>query len=325
MPANLTPAYEHAEDKYRAAEDDDQRLEALREMYAAMPKHKGTEKLQAELKRKMSHIRRAVSRAPRKTPDVFHVPKCGAGQVVLVGAPNVGKSAMVLAMTGAHVKVADYPFTTTLPTPGLAHYEDVQIEIVDTPPLTPDHIAAGLLGTIRSADIVAVVVDASGDPLGDAQGVLDVFEGRGMQLHTVRTLDLDVANPADQCGLIVANKMDLAPAGTLDTLRELYAPRFEVIGVSATTGTGLPGFLGRCWDLLSCIRVYTKEPGKAADNSKPFTLHIGSTIDDLAEHIHRELPGRMKFARLWGEGRVPGLHVHHTEELHDKDVVEIHE
>jgi ribosome-interacting GTPase 1 len=325
MPANLTPDYERAEEKYRAATTDDEKLEALRGMYAVMPKHKGTEKLQAELKRKMSHLRRAISRAPRKTADAFHVPKAGAGQIVLVGTPNVGKSSIVLKATGAHVKVAEYPFTTTLPAPGMAHFEDVLIELVDTPPVTADHIPGGLLGTIRQADIIAIIADGSGDPLDDAQAVLDLFQSRGMHVRTMAIQDLDPSNPAEHSALIVVNKMDLAAPDTLSTLHDLYAPGLEVFGVSAQTGEGLSPWLGRLWQLLSAIRVYTKEPGQPPDMGKPFTLPIGSTVQDLAHEIHRDLPEHMKFARVWGEHCFAGMQVHRTEELHDKDVVEIHE
>ena len=168
MPANLTPDYERAEQRYRAAADDDQRLEALREMFATIPKHKGTEKLQADLKRRISELRKAAHKKKAGGTDLFHVPRSGAGQVVLVGPPNVGKSLLVGKTTHAPVKVADYPFTTALPVPGMAWHHDVQIELVDTPPVTAEHIPGSLLGTIRAADIIALVVDAAADPLEEA-------------------------------------------------------------------------------------------------------------------------------------------------------------
>src|SRR5689334_19507521 len=112
MPANLTPDYDRADQRYRAATTDDERLEALREMFAVIPKHKGTEKLQADLKRRISQFRKAVAKKPAKGVDPFHVPRAGAGQVVIIGPPNVGKSLLVARTTHAPVKVADYPYTT---------------------------------------------------------------------------------------------------------------------------------------------------------------------------------------------------------------------
>ncbi len=325
MPANLTPDYERAEEKYRNALTDDEKLDALREMLSTIPKHKGTEKLQADLKRKMSQFRRAVARKPAKSADPFHVPRCGAGQVVLIGPPNSGKSALLARITHAPAKVADYPFTTAIPLPGMCLWEDVQIELVDTPPITPEHLPGAMLGTIRGANMLAIVVDASLDPLTDIETILGLLDERGLTRRTLADADMDPSDFHTLSAMIVANKSDLADESTVRTLRDLYAGRMEVWPVSATTGAGLKEWILRIWQLLSLVRVYTKQPGKAADNGRPFTLPIGSTIEDLAREIHRELPGKMKFARIWGDGRFSGQQVHRTEVLHDRDVVEIHE
>jgi uncharacterized protein len=325
MPANLTPDYERAEEQYRAAVTDDEQLAALREMLSTIPKHKGTEKLQADLKSRMGHLRRAVQKKPAKGADPFHVPRSGAGQVVLVGPPNTGKSSLVARTTHAPVKIADYPFTTVLPVPGMAHWQDVQIELVDTPPVTPDHAPGALLGTIRNSNIIAIVADAAADPLEDVEMVTGLLEARGLVLKTVPQSKLDPSDFSTHCGLIAANKADLVDKSTIDTLKELYAGRLEVWPVSATTGQGLEEWIDRLWRLLSMVRVYTKEPGKHTQKGKPFVLPTGSTVEDLAREIHRELPEKMKFARVWGEGRFSGQQVHRTEVLHDGDQVEIHE
>jgi len=325
MPANLTPDYERAEQKYRAAATDEERLQALREMFATIPKHKGTEKLQADIKRKISLFRKTISKKPSKGPDPFHIPRAGAGQVVLVGAPNVGKSALVAKLTNAPAKVANYPYTTAVPLPGMAHYEDVQIELVDTPPITAEHIPGGLSGTIRAADIIGIVVDLAGDPLEEAEMAIGALQGRGFVLRSLPLSDLDPSDMNQHCAIIVANRLDLVDAQTVQTLTELYSGKLEVNAVSAETGEGLDRLLKRIWQLLSVVRVYTKEPGKPPDRGKPFTLDIGATVEDLAREIHRELPEKMKFARVWGEGRFNGQQVHRTEVLRDRDIVEIHQ
>ncbi len=325
MPANLTPDYEKAERRYREAVTDEDRLEALREMLATVPKHKGTEKIQADIKRRLSALRKAQAKKPSHGPDPFHVPKSGAGQVVLVGVPNVGKSLLVAVTTNAPVKVAEYPYTTAVPVPGMWKYEDVQIELVDTPPVTADHVPAGLLGTIRSSDVIAIVVDLSAEPLSQAETVVGLLEGKGLKLRSAARADLDPADFSQHSAILLANKLDLAASDDASALRDLYQGGLDVLAVSAASGEGLQQ-LQRClWSLLSVIRVYTKEPGKPPDREKPFLLDAGATVEDLAAEIHRELPERMKFARIWGDGRYSGQQVHRTERLHDKDIVEIHQ
>ena len=175
MPANLTPEYERAELHYRQATSDDERLAALQAMLSAIPKHKGTEKMQADLKRRISQLRREEQKAAHgKGPDPFHIPRSGAGQVVLIGPANTGKSSLLAATTHAEVKVAEYPFTTVVPLPGMWHKDDVQIELVDTPPITADHVPTGLMGTIRNADVVCVVVEAAESALDQAEMALGV-------------------------------------------------------------------------------------------------------------------------------------------------------
>jgi len=326
MPANLTPEYEKAEQRYRQAKTDEEKLLGLQEMLRTIPKHKGTDKMQADLKRRISQARRAaVKKSGKRGVDFFHVPKTGAGQIVLVGLPNVGKSALVAATTNAPVKVADYPHTTAVPTPGMWHRQDVQLQLVDTPPVTAGQVPPGLMGTIRSADVILIVVDAAGACLQQAEGVLALLDGRGLQVRSTPRRHLDPEDRTRYSGLIAANKADLAQPDDLAVLRELYAERLEVLPISCTTGEGLETLSQRLWELLDVIRVYTKEPGKPTDDDQPYTLPAGATLEDLAREIHRDLPGKMRYARIWGGGRFDGQRAQRSEVLRDKDVVEIHQ
>ena len=326
MPANVTPEYEKAERRYRQATTDDERLAALQDMLATIPKHKGTEKMQADIKHRLSQLRKEQQKpAHGKGPDPFHIPRSGAGQVVLVGPPNTGKSSLLAATTHAAVKVADYPFTTLVPQPGIWSHEHIQIELVDTPPLTPGHVPTGLMGTIHNADIVCPVV-ASGDAaLDQVETVLTVLGERGLTLRTVPRNELNPDEPSRRCGLIVVNQSDTGTPDTIAALGQLYAGRLEVLPVSAHTKQGLDEWFRRLWSLLAMVRVYAKEPGRPPDLDRPFALPAGSTVADLARLIHRDLPEVMKYARLWGHGRFDGQQVHKTEPLQDRDVVEIHE
>ena len=328
MPANLTPEYEKAELRYRQATTTEERLAALQAMLSAIPKHKGTEKMQADLKRRLSELRREEQTAAHaKGPDPFHIPRSGAGQVVLAGPPNTGKSSLLAATTHAAVKVADYPFTTVVPQPGMWERDDVQIELVDTPPLTAEHVPAGLMGTIRNADVVAVVAEAGETALEQVETVLALLKSRELMLRTVPRSELPAGDASQRPGLLVLNKAELAAPESLRVLSELYPGNggLEALAVSAHTRHGLDALFQRLWGLLSMIRVYAKEPGRPPDLRKPFTLPAGATIAELARQIHRDLPDRMKFARLWGHSRFDGQHVHKTERLQDRDVVEIHE
>jgi ribosome-interacting GTPase 1 len=327
MPANLTPDYERAERTYREAQSDDDRLGALREMFATIPKHKGTEKLQADIKHRISLLRKMAARAPARGPDLFHVPHAGAGQIVVAGLPNVGKSKLVWKITNGHapVKITDYPFATALPVPGMALWHDIQLEFVDTPPVTSEHIPPGLIGTFHNSDILALVVDSSEDPLEETEALLSILHGREFILRSVPRDQLDAGNPHEHAALLLATKCDLAAPDVIDTLRELYADQLEVLPVSAETGEGLDNFLERCWHMLAAIRVYTKEPGLPADTKKPFVLDKDATVEALATEIHRALAAKLRFARLWRQGHPAGIQVHRTEVLHDGDIVELHQ
>jgi len=325
MPANLTPEYEKAEQRYRQARTDEEKLVCLQEMLRLIPKHKGTDHMQADLKRRISQLKKATAKKNAgKGVDLFHVPRSGAGQVVVVGMPNAGKSALVAAGINAPVKIADHPYATALPTPGMWQYEDVQIQLVDTPPLAPDAIPPGLMGTIRFGELVLFVIDAAGDPLEQLEGLLEVFDARDLDTRTIPRSRMDPDNPRQMSVLIAANKIDRADHETVETLRQLYAGRFEIVPVSSVTGEGLDRLGRRLWELLDVIRVYTKQPGKPIDLDRPYTLPAGATLEDLAREIHRDLPEMMKYARIWGPGRHDGQRIQRAETLHDKDAVEIH-
>jgi ribosome-interacting GTPase 1 len=204
-------------------------------------------------------------------------------------------------------------------------YEDVQIQLVDTPPMVADQPLGSLLSLTRSADVICVVVDAADNPLEQADTILGLLSEGRLDLRSVPRRELDEAETGHHSGIIAANKADAAPPENISALRKLYAGKLEVLPVSAATGEGLEDLCRRLWELLSVMRVYTKKRGRAPDHDKPFTLEVGSTVADLAREIHRELPEKMKYARIWGKGRFAGQQVHQNEALHDKDVVEIHE
>ena len=334
MPANLTPEYRNAEKEYRAATTPAEKLAGLERMLATIPKHKGTDHLQGDLKRRISRMKNS-SQGPAGTRhlDIFAVESSGAGQIVLLGTPNVGKSAVVAATTKAKVQVTDYPFGTALPVPGMMPFEDIKIQLVDLPPITAEHMPAGMMGTIRSADIVAVVVSlANADPLSQAQIPLDTLKERGVTLVNTREVpEMPAPQEPDERplfpvrGFILATHLDSPGAGdNLQALNELYADQLKVLAVSCTTGQNLDQLKAYLFEFLNVVRVYSKVPGKKADKKDPFVLPRGATVLDLAGAVHRDLPDQLRYARIWGAGTYPGQTVQRHHVLSDADILELH-
>ena len=325
MPANLTPEYFKAERWFREAATADEKLLALEQMLRVMPKHKGTDHLRADLRRKLSKLREAPAKKGRATHvDIFHVPRSGAGQIVLLGTPNCGKSSIVAALTNAKVNVADFPFATTAPAPGMVAFEDVPIQLVDTPPITADYLAPGQVGTYRNCDVIGIVIDQSGD-VGEQLGIcLDFLESRNL-LIDAETAALDEhGNVLAKRAFCICTKSDIAKAGALGALKQKCKYPFELVEISTKTGAGLEKLSATFFSLLGIIRIYAKPPGKPADMSDPFTLPAGSTVMDLATAIHRELAGKLKFARIWGTGVYDGQNAQRHHVLNDKDIIELH-
>ncbi|MEW5784974.1 MAG: GTPase [Bacillota bacterium] len=319
MPANLTPQYHVAEQQYRRAGTAEEKVKALQEMLAVIPKHKGTEKLQADIKKRIARLKEEGARKKQgKGFNPFGVEKQGAGQVVLVGYPNSGKSALVGALTRAKVKVADYPFSTPLPISGMMPYQDTYVQLVDTPPVAPDNIPPGIIGTFREADALMLVVDAA------SPACLDQLEGVLQLLQEREVIDLSEEGEiiAPVPFLITANKLDLPGSeANLQVLRELR-PDLEILGISSI-GINLDDLRERLFAVLDIIRVYGKASGRPADMEQPFILKRGSTVLDFAAAVHRDFPHKLKSALVWGSSRFDGQAVPRDHVLGDRDVVEL--
>jgi uncharacterized protein len=327
LPANLTPEYKRAEERYRAAKSPEERLEALEEMLRVVPKHKGTDGLQADLKARISKLRKQPSSKAGKSTFSHMIPREGAGQVALVGPPNAGKSALVAALTRATPEVADYPFTTREATPGMMRLGNIAIQLLDLPALSRQHVEPWVFDLIRKADLCWIVVDGRW-PIEGLDDTLAILAERHIGLRpsgddlSVRDLER-VVRPA----LLIVTGLDRPEVGeSLDTLDELVEHRWPICAVSTVTRAGLEALPGRTFDALDIIRVYTKQPGKPADpNGTPFTLPRGATVEDLAVRIHKDLRANMTFARAWGAGVFDGQTVDRDHVLSDGDIVEIHE
>jgi ribosome-interacting GTPase 1 len=329
MAVNLTPQYLEAEAQYKRAQTAAERLECLKKMWALVPKHKASEKLQAELKTKLSAAREEVEhekKAPKKGGVSYKIPRQGAGQVLLVGAPNVGKSRIVTRLTRATPEVAPYPFTTREPHAGMMDWEDVRVQLVDTPPITAEFLEGYVSSMVRAADGCVLVVD-----LGDDEGP---FAAEAVLEHLSRVKTVltgqPPAVPPDPSihhtkTLLAANKSALpGAADRLEMVREMFESAFPIHVLDAESGPGLEELRNAIYRMLNVIRVYSKKPGKPPDMEAPFTCPAGSTVVQLAEIVHRELAGKLKSARIWGTGVFDGQTVTRDHVLHDRDVLELH-
>ena len=327
MPANLTPDYFKAEQWFRRAQTNEEKILALEQMLAVMPKHKGTDGLKADLRRKLSKLKETATQQAKKGSahaDIFHVPRTGAGQVVLLGMPNTGKSSLLAVLTNAKVAVADFPFATRAPVPGMVKYEDVQIQFVDMPPITADYMAPGQVGTYRNGDLIALVIDLSQDVEEQVLVLLDFLESRNLLLDEKTPAVDSQGNALGKKALCICTKADMAPDGAFELAKKSCDKPMEFLEVSTQTGEGLDVLAAMLFRQLNILRIYAKPPGEPADMNEPFTLPIGSTVQDLAGAIHRELAQKLKSARIWGTGVYDGQSVHLTHTLHDKDIVELH-
>lgn len=332
MAANLTPQYHKAEEIYKQAKTAEEKIPALEEMLRLMPKHKGTDHLQADLKRRLAKLREEDAKPKgKKTFDAFRVEKGGAGQVVLLGAPNAGKSAIVARTTSAPTEPTPFPFATQGPIPGMMAFEDTQVQLVDLPPITADYFPTGMLGLVKGADGALLVADLSSDSLlDDLETILGALqEGR---IRIVDPAAPGAGEPSSETdllvtrvpGLLLANKCDAPGASDrLELLMDLFRGRFEPIRLSMESGEGVETLPARVFRLLDRIRIYPKQPGKPPDMSSPFVLKRGQTVLDLAARIHRDFPDHLKQARVWGSARFDGQAVERTHVLADKDVVEL--
>jgi len=325
MPANLTPEFLKARKRFRYAKEPDEKLAILEEMLATIPKHKGTDKMQADIKRRIAKLRESQSQSKRtgKSSGHDHVPREGAGQVAMIGPPNTGKSSLLTVLTNARPEVAEYPFSTLVPVPGMMAYEDVSIQLLDLPPITPEYTEPWVFSLIRGCDVGLVVLDASDgdlilDELEELRGLL---EEKHLRLVVVVEEETDERIREIPTG-IVLNKADLAPLEAVKRLAERLP--FPVCGTSAATGSGTDALRRRVFEALHVVRVYTKMPGKKPDMTEPYTLAEGSTALDAVGTVHRDFVERLKYVRIWGSGRFEGQQVPADHRLEDGDIVEIH-
>ncbi len=348
MPANLTPVYRKAEEAYRRAREPAEKLEHLKEMLRTIPKHKGTDHLQGDIKRWIKEITEelgAAKQGGKKKGPVHTIRPEGAAQLALIGAPNSGKSQLHTRLTGSKADIGPYPFTTKLPQPGMLPFEDLYFQLVDLPPISSDYIESWIVNALQPADGVLLVVDLA-DPgcTEHIQAILHQLAERKIDLHGYwpglrgpkpepePQFDADgeeiIGDPfrISLPAILVGNKSDLVgdPADELQLLTELLELDFPTVHVSALTGAGCDGIGALLFKALQIVRVYTKQPGKPADIDRPFTLRRGQTVLNVAEQVHKDIAAALRYAKIWGAEVFAGQQVGPEHVLGDKDIIELH-
>jgi len=326
VPANLTPQYLEAERRFRAAKTVEEKVAGIEEMLAVIPKHKGTEHIRGDLKRRLAKLRDEAEQARRRRGGFsFSVDREGAGQAVLVGPTNAGKSALVAALTKAQTEIAEYPFTTRRPIAGMMPYINIQIQLVDLPAVSSEYMEPWVPSLVRPADLILLVADLS------SPSVLESLEEVTGILERSKLALVPPGSPGPPVGwahpwtLLVANKVDAPGAEeTLEILRSVYNTRLPIHAVSAATGQGFEGLRRAIYDGLGIIRVYSKPPGKEPSMQSPVVIPKGSTVLEMAAEIHKDFAENLKFARVWGGTKFDGQRVQRDYVLQEGDIVELH-
>ncbi|MFC2005224.1 GTPase [Chloroflexota bacterium] len=325
MPANLPPQYFEAEKSFRQARTAQEKIAALEEMLAIMPKHKGTDHLRADLRRRIAKLTQTVDKKTATQRASLVIQKEGVAQVLVIGLPNAGKSQLVTTLTNASAIVADYPFTTHSATPGMMEFENIQIQLIDTPPLATSSPQPWLSPNLIRADALLVVVDLSDDPLAQMETVTTELGKMRIGIGARQADEEQNGALRHKKTLIIGNKIDLDEATQNYTvLQELYQDELPITAISAKKGIGLEELKLKIFQMLDIIRVYTKTPGQKPDLNDPIVLQRGSTLEDAATEVHKDFHARLKYARVWGSGKHDGVMVKRDHILQDGDIIELH-
>lgn len=328
MPANLPPEYFEAERHFKEAKTSEEKAAALEHLLSTIPKHKGTDKLRADLRRKLSKFKSQADAAKKKSgrhESNYSIEREGDARVVIIGMPNVGKSSFVSTLTNAKPEISDSPFTTWSPTPGMLNHEGIHIQLIDTPPLNRDFIEPDFLELIKSADLILIMIDLQAYPIPQFQDTVEILERhRIVPVH--KKIDVPDKKHFQFPIVITVNKDDGEKYDEeFDVLNELIREEgWMLIPISVKANRNITELINFVVKELRLMRVYSKPPHHEADLSQPFVLKIGATVDEFAEKVHKDFVENLKSARVWGKGVHDGQHVGRDHVLNDGDIVELH-
>lgn len=329
MPTNLPAEYYKAEERFRSATTPEDKVSTLEEMLSVIPKHKGTDHLRADLRKKLSKLKDAsrTKKGAKRFVSPYHIDREGAGQLVVIGLPNAGKSSLLDAVTNASPEISPAPFTTWGPTPGMMPIDNIQVQLIDTPPLSDEYNDPELLNLIRRADMALVMIDLQADPVSQYEKLFEILrENRIAPSHLLEEMTEDGRYLLQVPCLMLVNKYDSGEYEEhYQIFRELLGDTScPMIPASALTGHNIPELKKEIFNRLGVIRVYSRAPGKEPDYSSPFALPKGTTVEEFAGKVHKDFLDNLKSARIWGtSAEFEGQMVSREHVLEDEDVVEL--
>jgi len=327
MPTNLPADYFNAEERFRSATTTEDKIKHLEEMMGTIPKHKGTDHLRADLRKKLSKLKTAATskKTTKKQVSAYHINKEGAGQIIIIGTTNVGKSSLVANQTNADPEVSAVPFTTWSAMPGMMMIDNIQVQLIDTPPISDEYIDPEFLNLIRRVDMVMIMIDLHAHPVQQFEFVLQKLqENRIAPKHLEGKIEVEgflLHVPT----LVVVNKYDSEEFEEhYQIFQELLGQEYPMVPVSVQTGHNMDALKQTIFEKLGVIRVYSKAPGKDVDKTAPFVVDQGIELGDFAGKVHKDFQKNLKSAKIWGTSAdFPGQMVSRDHVLEDEDVVEL--
>lgn len=312
MPTNVPPHFYEAEKRYKSATTPQEKIMFLQEMLAIMPHHKGTDKLQADIRTRIAKHTKEMEKKQSTRVFTYDIRKEGVAQILFLGAPNSGKSQLLSVITSAFSPAAAYPFTTTKPVIGMMQYENIQMQLIDLPAINHEFTKKWGKTLAYKAELILAVLDISDN--------IETVKSSMAQVREVLFGDKKI--------IIVANKFDLPQSSKNIELLRFYEPSIPIIPVSAQYKTNLDALKSQIYKSLDIIRVYTKAPNKKPELTDPIVLPRGKTLMDAAALLHKEFLENLKFARLWSHpgtnGKFNGQRVERNHMLEDGDIIEFH-
>jgi small GTP-binding protein len=300
MSTNAGPEYFTAEKRYLAAQTLEQKMFYLEEMIKFAPKHKGSENMVAELKKRLNKLKDKKEKSKKTGKTTQKTIKKEGFQVVLLGFPNVGKSSLLSKLTNAHPLISSIPFTTSSAEVGTLFHQGIKAQIVDLPAIGSERFDIGLVNT---ADLILIIVNDLSQ-INQITPLLSRASGEKITLF---------------------NKTDLLSEEELRKLEEkIKSKRLNTLPISTITNQNLEELKERIIKSMKVIRIYTKEPRKPT-SSLPMILKENSTVKNAAENILKGFSQRVKETRVTGpSSKFPNQKVGLSHVLKDKDIVEFH-
>jgi len=291
MATNVGHEYINAEKEYHDAKNSPEKLKALKNMLTAIPKHKGTEKMQAQIKKQIAKMTDQISfeKKQGKGSSRTSIKKEGAGQCVIFGRTNSGKSTLLKLLSGKDVKISEYEYTTQVPIQKMISFENVKIQGIEIPGIYDGFYESkngrSILSLARIAEVAIIISE--------------------------NKVDFDmIKSELEKSGIFLTRKRS-------DNIFTKHLPYIRT-SKSKFDKKMIP----KIWKLLDKIRVQTKTSKKIA--KKPIVLESGSRVEDVARAIHQDFVKNFRYARLWGpSAKFDSQQVGLEHVCKDGDIVEI--